>query len=164
MVEPEAVVVPAGDALLTRLGKDLTRFMAGQGTAYRMGGDEFCALIRREPGTVAALQAASVASSLADSGSGWKVSASHGVVALPQERRVLHVGHEVRGGKRLGQLEVGLEVGEQIQRAELAVRQVVASERQEEAIPAIRAEQRRRGDVAGFVLECGEFYSGYRNQ
>ena len=75
----------AGDALLERLAGAFAAAVGQTGTAYRMGGDEFCALIRREPGAVAALQAASVASSLADSGSGWKVSASHGVVALPQE-------------------------------------------------------------------------------
>ena len=37
---------PAGDALLVRLGAGLARFVAGRGTAFRMGGDEFCALLR----------------------------------------------------------------------------------------------------------------------
>ena len=40
---------PAGDALLVRLGAGLASFVEGRGTAYRMGGDEFCALLR--PGT-----------------------------------------------------------------------------------------------------------------
>ena len=35
---------PAGDALLVRLGASLRRAMEGSGTAYRMGGDEFCIL------------------------------------------------------------------------------------------------------------------------
>ena len=35
---------PAGDALLNRLGTRLSAAMDGQGTAYRMGGDEFCVL------------------------------------------------------------------------------------------------------------------------
>ena len=37
---------PAGDALLVRLGAGLAGFVEGRGTAYRMGGDEFCALLR----------------------------------------------------------------------------------------------------------------------
>ena len=40
---------PAGDALLERLGGNLARLVAGRGRAYRMGGDEFCALF--EPAT-----------------------------------------------------------------------------------------------------------------
>ena len=39
---------PAGDALLTRLSLNLADYLDGRGTAYRMGGDEFCALF--EPG------------------------------------------------------------------------------------------------------------------
>ena len=39
---------PAGDALLVRLGPNLADYLDGRGTAYRMGGDEFCALF--EPG------------------------------------------------------------------------------------------------------------------
>ena len=35
---------PAGDVLLARLGEKLDRFVAGRGSAYRMGGDEFCIL------------------------------------------------------------------------------------------------------------------------
>ena len=38
---------PAGDALLQRLGAKLAVHVAGAGTAYRMGGDEFCVLLRR---------------------------------------------------------------------------------------------------------------------
>ncbi len=33
---------PAGDALLARLGRRIADAMSGRGTAYRMGGDEFC--------------------------------------------------------------------------------------------------------------------------
>ena len=33
---------PAGDALLARLGRRLADAIGGEGTAYRMGGDEFC--------------------------------------------------------------------------------------------------------------------------
>ena len=42
---------PAGDALLARLGQNLAAVVAPYGNAYRMGGDEFCALLttRRHP-------------------------------------------------------------------------------------------------------------------
>ena len=36
---------PAGDALLTRLGSKLAAAVAPHGSAYRLGGDEFCALL-----------------------------------------------------------------------------------------------------------------------
>ncbi len=35
---------PAGDVLLARLGGNLQAFLDGRGRAFRMGGDEFCAL------------------------------------------------------------------------------------------------------------------------
>ncbi len=37
---------PAGDGLLVRMGELLTRAVGDNGTAYRMGGDEFCVLMR----------------------------------------------------------------------------------------------------------------------
>src|SRR5918992_5336848 len=37
---------PAGDTLLVRLGSNLSAFLQGRGRAYRMGGDEFCAVFR----------------------------------------------------------------------------------------------------------------------
>ena len=41
---------PAGDALLTRLGgRPAAAAVAGHGTAYRMGGDEFCVLAPVRP-------------------------------------------------------------------------------------------------------------------
>ena len=40
---------PAGDALLVRLGVSLRRCLGADGRAFRMGGDEFCALIVAAP-------------------------------------------------------------------------------------------------------------------
>ena len=37
---------PAGDALLVRLGASLASYLRRRGDAFRMGGDEFCALFR----------------------------------------------------------------------------------------------------------------------
>src|SRR6478609_5586599 len=40
---------PAGDALLARLGTRLAATFAGSGSAYRLGGDEFCVLLHGSP-------------------------------------------------------------------------------------------------------------------
>ena len=72
---------PAGDALLNRLGGRLASAVTGDGRAYRMGGDEFCALL-----DLAATEAASVVcTALAERGEGFAVDASCGTVVLPVE-------------------------------------------------------------------------------
>ena len=40
---------PVGDALLVRLGHNLSAAVSGRGSAYRMGGDEFCVLATSTP-------------------------------------------------------------------------------------------------------------------
>ena len=75
---------PAGDALLARLGRHLEDVMRPYGRAYRLGGDEFCALITDlGPGipTVVALAAAA----LSEQGKGFDIRTSYGTVALPRE-------------------------------------------------------------------------------
>ena len=73
---------PAGDALLARLGHRLGAFVAGRGTAYRMGGDEFCIVVCvPEAETEAVLEAA--AHALAEQGQGFAITAAHGGVRLP---------------------------------------------------------------------------------
>jgi diguanylate cyclase (GGDEF)-like protein/putative nucleotidyltransferase with HDIG domain len=76
---------PAGDALLTRLGKNLqTAMRARGGDAYRMGGDEFCVVVQiGEEGQASILADASAA--LSDRGEGFAVGSSYGAVLLPQE-------------------------------------------------------------------------------
>jgi diguanylate cyclase (GGDEF)-like protein len=75
----------AGDALLTRLGHALARAVAGHGRAYRLGGDEFCVLADdRERGR---LEIAATAA-LSEHGDGFAVTASYGVVAIPDEATV----------------------------------------------------------------------------
>jgi diguanylate cyclase (GGDEF)-like protein len=69
---------PAGDALLERLGAKLAATLAGRGTAYRLGGDEFCVLLEG-PVEVATLAACTAA--LTDGSLG----ASHGSATLPAE-------------------------------------------------------------------------------
>jgi diguanylate cyclase (GGDEF)-like protein len=75
---------PAGDDLLVRLGGNLARTVAGHGKAYRMGGDEFCAVLHprlARPETVAAHAAAA----LHERGEGFDIGSSHGFVIAPAE-------------------------------------------------------------------------------
>jgi two-component system cell cycle response regulator len=76
---------PAGDALLARLSDKLRTTVAPQGTAYRMGGDEFCVLFRntREPTDAAKVQASVAA--LSERGPGFSIGAAHGVVTIPPQ-------------------------------------------------------------------------------
>ena len=75
---------PAGDGLLVRLAARLAEAVGDAGTAYRLGGDEFCVLV--EPGSDGVdpvLVACSAA--LHERGEGFEVSSSFGVVELPEE-------------------------------------------------------------------------------
>ena len=87
----------AGDAILARLGSKLQRAVDGAGSAYRLGGDEFCAhldlgnhdadpLIER------------TATALTESGPDFTIQASLGAVLLPQEadhtERALRIADE----------------------------------------------------------------------
>jgi diguanylate cyclase (GGDEF)-like protein len=74
----------AGDALLSRLAGKLAAAVTEHGSAYRIGGDEFCALLRVDSGELDALRrAASVA--LSEHGEGFSITTSHGAVTLPDE-------------------------------------------------------------------------------
>jgi two-component system, cell cycle response regulator len=73
---------PAGDELLMRLGQRLREVVAGHGTAYRLGGDEFCLLSRCDEGAASELVAGAHAA-LTESGEAFAVSSSAGVVMIP---------------------------------------------------------------------------------
>jgi diguanylate cyclase (GGDEF)-like protein len=77
----------AGDGLLQRLGDRLADVAATHsGTAYRMGGDEFCMLTQTPPETVERLLADAVAA-LQESGEGWHVGCTQGSAWMPSEAR-----------------------------------------------------------------------------
>jgi len=79
---------PAGDALLAHLGMKLAASVAPYGEAYRLGGDEFCAVVTVEEDRLEEVMAgASLA--LSESGEEFSISASHGVVLLPHEATTL---------------------------------------------------------------------------
>ena len=75
---------PAGDALLQRLGNRLAVAVGASGRAYRMGGDEFCVLVRCHPGE-ATSALARAAAAMTENGTGFSVHASWGAVELPAE-------------------------------------------------------------------------------
>jgi len=74
----------AGDDLLQRLGASLGEAVSRWGVAYRLGGDEFCVLASTEAMKADAIVAAAKAA-LAESGTGFSITASCGVVRLPSE-------------------------------------------------------------------------------
>ncbi len=76
---------PAGDALLTRLGRHLADAMAGRAKAYRMGGDEFCVLmpsdVNHDPFATADL----AAKALSEAIDGVVIECSYGTASIPAE-------------------------------------------------------------------------------
>jgi two-component system cell cycle response regulator len=77
---------PAGDSLLVRLGRNLATTVAPYGTAYRMGGDEFCALMR--PGDAPVdLLASLTRRALAETGNGFEIDAACGIARLPHDAK-----------------------------------------------------------------------------
>jgi diguanylate cyclase (GGDEF)-like protein len=75
---------PAGDQLLRRLSMRLADAAAPHGTAYRLGGDEFCVLsIVSAAGPAPILDA--TAEALSEHGEGFSITTSLGVVFLPEE-------------------------------------------------------------------------------
>ncbi|MEA2307678.1 MAG: hypothetical protein QOH43_4958 [Solirubrobacteraceae bacterium] len=73
---------PAGDALLERLGGKLAAHVAAAGRAFRMGGDEFCAVLE---GSEADALGAAAGATLAEQGEGFAIGASFGAVSVPGE-------------------------------------------------------------------------------
>jgi diguanylate cyclase (GGDEF)-like protein len=76
---------PAGDALLARLGRKLEKAVRSErGSAYRMGGDEFCVLAPVGIDEVERIEAIAAAA-LSEHGEGFSITASCGSVLLPTE-------------------------------------------------------------------------------
>lgn len=74
----------AGDDLLHRLGTSIGAAAAPWGSAYRLGGDEFCVLASTEEVKADTIVSAAKAA-LTDQGPGFSISASCGAVRLPAE-------------------------------------------------------------------------------
>jgi diguanylate cyclase (GGDEF)-like protein len=80
----------AGDTLLAHLGRQLCESVRAPGTAYRLGGDEFCVLL---PGDLVEAEAriADAVASLTAEGDGFSVTTSYGQVAIPSEAQTATV-------------------------------------------------------------------------
>jgi diguanylate cyclase (GGDEF)-like protein len=74
---------PSGDALLVRLASRLAAAVS-PGLAYRMGGDEFCAILEGT-GQVAAAALTRAREALSEHGDAFSVRSSSGVVTCPAE-------------------------------------------------------------------------------
>jgi diguanylate cyclase (GGDEF)-like protein len=74
----------AGDALLVRVGQRLNETVGLSGTAYRMGGDEFCSVASLSSDEVEAHIERS-RSALTEAGQGFEIGCSAGCVLLPSE-------------------------------------------------------------------------------
>ena len=74
----------AGDALLARVGVALRTAVAGAGHAYRLGGDEFCVLLRGRLARDAATLIGA-ATALSERGSGFAISCAYGVAVVPDD-------------------------------------------------------------------------------
>jgi len=74
----------AGDELLKRLGASLEAAISPWGTAYRLGGDEFCVLFSTGEDTADAIVKAAEAG-LCEKGPSFSIKASWGMVRLPEE-------------------------------------------------------------------------------
>jgi diguanylate cyclase (GGDEF)-like protein len=75
---------PAGDALLARIGTRLKQALDGNGCAYRLGGDEFCAIWHVDEANRATAEAVSAAA-MCEHGEGFSITAAYGAVAMPTE-------------------------------------------------------------------------------
>jgi diguanylate cyclase (GGDEF)-like protein len=77
---------PAGDALLRRLGDRLGAAVGDHGSAYRMGGDEFCVIVPADGHEEAV---ASAAAALCERGDTFEIGCSLGTAVLPQEAQTV---------------------------------------------------------------------------
>jgi diguanylate cyclase (GGDEF)-like protein len=75
---------PAGDALLARVASRLAATVSEVGTAYRMGGDEFCVLARCTPSQALDL-GDRAAEGMSERGEGFSISASSGAAQIHVE-------------------------------------------------------------------------------
>jgi two-component system, cell cycle response regulator len=73
---------PGGDLLLSRLSRAFKDAIGNYGRAYRLGGDEFCALLWGDSGEE---MVNSCLAALSEQGEGFHISSSYGSVLLPDE-------------------------------------------------------------------------------
>ena len=112
---------PAGDALLQRMGANLVAHLGDRGEAFRMGGDEFCALVHADAADADRV-AGDAARALSEQGDGFNVTCSHGAILLPGE--AADAGEALRAAdqrmyaqKNAGRMSAGRQSKEVLMRA-----------------------------------------------
>ena len=75
---------PAGDALLQRIARRMEESAGERGAVYRIGGDEFSAVIEGDRASSADV-IARIAEAMTESGDGFEIAASIGSAAVPAE-------------------------------------------------------------------------------
>ncbi len=83
----------AGDAVLARLGDKLSSAVSPYGTAYRLGGDEFCALVSVRSDELETV-VSTATDALQERGEKFAVGASYGAVVIPHEAS--HLDHALQ--------------------------------------------------------------------
>jgi diguanylate cyclase (GGDEF)-like protein len=95
---------PAGDELLAELGGRLNAVVAGAGTAYRIGGDEFCVVLSADGETLERLTR-EAAIALTTRRNGVEVSAAWGSVSIPAEADTSHEAMQLADVRMYAQKE-----------------------------------------------------------
>lgn len=142
---------PAGDAILKQLGGQLKRAVAGDGYAYRIGGDEFAVLTAGDDehrGEVTKR----AAEALTASGRGFELNASWGAVAIPAEADTAAAAMQLADVRMYAQKEsrrIAHEDAIEIEGAKVAIRLERLRDRE-----ALEHRQQDRGDLgsAGGVI------------
>ncbi|MGH2942919.1 MAG: HD domain-containing phosphohydrolase [Solirubrobacteraceae bacterium] len=112
---------PAGDSLLERLGGNLAAFIGAHGgTAYRMGGDEFCILAVASGDVEHTVSEAAFA--LTERGEGFSVGCSFGSIVVPAEAASAEtalraVDQRMYAHKQDGRMSAGRESKDVLRRA-----------------------------------------------
>lgn len=88
---------PAGDSLLRRMGERLTAAVPA-GTAFRIGGDEFCLVVPGDAGAASSL-VARCRGALTEHGDGFAVNCSFGVAEIPTEAETAEEAVRVADGR-----------------------------------------------------------------
>jgi two-component system cell cycle response regulator len=142
---------PAGDTLLVRLSDRLRSAVEPYGTAYRMGGDEFCVLFDRTDACDASIDEQASVAALAEHGPGFSITASHGVVQIPSEvsdpasimqladQRLYRRKEEAAARRRSIALSVNAETATTLETAEIPVTTTIPTT---SAIPRLTATPR----------------------
>ena len=144
----------AGDALLERLGARLAATVAPFGEAFRLGGDEFCALLDVDDERLDDVIAA-VVDAPSESGEGFAITASYGVVLIPHEadglQRALQLADGRMYARKQGRVAAGQEAREVLMRTMHAKQ--ASLERHSDEVAQMAVAVARRLGMGGLELD-----------